>query len=133
MKQENKIFLINMILGHLFLLLHVKARGLFIEEKKLQQIFHILADGFFVPSVLLLGLGLLAYIARDGQFDGLKYAFYVLRERFPFLRKDTKTLDFGAYRESRKQKKTPVWPMLIAGAYFLFWAILFNLLFTFRA
>lgn len=94
------------------------------------MIFHILADAFLLPGFFMIAFALLTLIARDGQFDGLRYTLYFLRERFFFLRKDEKTADFGEFRDRLKRSKHSVWPLLGPGLYFFAVSVLFLILYT---
>lgn len=124
-KKSSAFFL---ILGHISAGLLAYSGGVF-QALSLKEVFHLLADGFFVPGVFFSGIGLLALIARDGQFDGLAYTLYIIREKFVFLRRDDKTADFGEFRSRQKRRKEPVWPILVPGLYFLAVSVIFIILF----
>lgn len=93
--------------------------------------FRVLADGFFVPAVLLLSLGVITWLSAKGQYAGLKYAFYVLVDRLR-PRKDQKTLSYGEYLEKYKPaEKQNLWHYFAPGLYFLVVSLIFNGLFGF--
>lgn len=121
------IFLL--ILSHLFVLVHAISRGV-LEVGNKQGVFHILSDAFFVPSVFLLGIGILSLIAKDGQFTGLTYSFYVFKQRIPFLSKDKETLTYHDYRQKSKKNDLSFWPLIGIGIYFLVMAFIFSRLFN---
>lgn len=49
------------------------GRGLFAEGNTTQEIMMILSDSFFVPGTVLLGMGLLMWVAGEGMFDMLGF------------------------------------------------------------
>lgn len=49
------------------------GRGLFEGGHTMQQIMVILSDSFFVPGTILLGVGLLMWVAGEGMFDMLGF------------------------------------------------------------
>ncbi len=84
-----------------------------------QAILHILIDAFFVPGVLIAGVGLLVFSANQGTFDMLSYAFVKL---FDLFRRDVlsgRYKNFVEYRESKEDRVHGVAYLLIVGLAFI--------------
>lgn len=128
MSLNKKTSILFLILGHIYVGVYSYYQGVH-QEEALKKISHILSDAFIIPGVFLTSIGLLILISSTGQFDGINYTFYYIRERFPFLRKDKKTADFGEFRDRQKRRKDPIWPMILPGLYFLGVAAFFILLY----
>lgn len=95
------------------------------------QRYRILCDAFTIPGVTLVCLGVLSWIARQGTFDGLTYAF---RFVFHWIQRNKEYLRYYDYieeqREKREQKeKNSFLFLLITGAVFLLVAGIFMALF----
>lgn len=83
-------------------------------------------DGCFVAACLILGLGLLVFVANDGFFTIFSYGIRCLFSVFHLS--DSKITDrpsFADYKAARVQKGSPVAYLLIVGLFFLALAFLF--------
>ncbi len=83
--------------------------------------YHILCDAFFVPAVVLGGLGLLVVVSNGGAFDALHYG---VQKLFSMMRSEAKRaampktyFDFVAQRHSGKARAPRA--LLTVGAVFL--------------
>lgn len=84
-----------------------------------KQVLRILSDAFFVPGVILAGVGLLIFASNGGAFDMLSYAFIRFFDLFRRDVRNKKYKDFYEYREAKKDKKRGTAFMLIVGVIFI--------------
>lgn len=84
-----------------------------------KQVLRILSDAFFVPGVILAGVGLLIFASNGGAFDMLSYAFIRFCDLFRRDVRNKKYKDFYEYREAKKDKKRGMAFMLIVGVIFI--------------
>ena len=84
-----------------------------------KQVLRILRDAFFVPGVILAGVGLLIFASNGGAFDMLSYAFIRFFDLFRRDVRNKKYKDFYEYREAKKDKKRGMAFMLIVGVIFI--------------
>lgn len=97
------------------------------DEKRLFMIYQIIAEGFSVPAVLMLGFGGLIFVSNEGTFDSLSYG---LTSFFDLFRREkrNKFKTFYDYRESKKDKKLGFGFLLVCGLVFVAIAAIFHLL-----
>ena len=85
-----------------------------------QNFWRIWSNTFTIPGVILVCVGLLSLISREGTFDSLAYAGRSLIRMFERGRKHIR---FGDYvmerREKRKEKKSMVAPFMVVGGLFV--------------
>ncbi len=80
---------------------------------------HSLCDGFFVASVILLGVGGLKLARNKGSFDLAAYGISnVFLTAFPMLRQREKETPLE-YVERKREERKPAAEMLLAGAVYL--------------
>lgn len=84
-----------------------------------KQVLRILSDAFFVPGVILAGVGLLIFASNGGAFDMLSYAFIRFCDLFRRDVRNKKYKDFYEYREAKKDKKRGMAFMLTVGVIFI--------------
>lgn len=102
--------------------------GTFTQTSK-SVIFGDLADAFFVPGVVILGIGLLLFASNGGAFDMLRYSVIKL---FTLFRRDltkVKYRTFYDYRKAQSEHKRSFLYMLVVGAVFLVLAVVFFILY----
>lgn len=58
------------------------ASGKLFSAQDVKQVMHILSDSFLFPAVALGGIGALSFVAKEGSFDMMGYAFSMLFNRF---------------------------------------------------
>ncbi len=89
-----------------------------------QNSWRVWSNAFTIPGVILICVGLLSLISREGTFDSLAYSARVFIRMFQSGRKHVR---FGDYvmerREKRKEKKSMVAPFMVVGGLFLAAAI----------
>ena len=82
------------------------VKGLFGgAELAAKDVYQILCDAFFVPGVIIGGVGLIVFASHGGVFDMLGYA---VRLFFDLFRRDVtkrKYRDFYEYKEAKKDKQ----------------------------
>lgn len=96
-----------------------------------KEVFHILADAFTLPAVLLIGISLLGLAASKGTYDMLRFVFGSVFSRFIPGMDHEKYVDFYEYRQALEEKKrgwSPV--MFLCGLAALAAAILFLILYS---
>ena len=62
------VILFGLVIGFLV----ANSKDVFEAETK-KEVFHILSDSFFVPGIVITGIGLLIYASDEGVFDGIVY------------------------------------------------------------
>ena len=118
------------VLGHAIPLLLAYNRH-YCQLENLSDKYLVLADGFFIPAVLLLGIGILSWLASTGQFNGIKYASYVMVERFK-PHKGQKPLSYAEFIEKHgPAQRGSLLHLFAPGLYFLLISFIFNALFGF--
>lgn len=84
-----------------------------------------LCDGFFVPAVILLGVGGIIFVRNRGSFDlagyGISSVFFTA---FPGLRHREKEEPFE-YIERKRSERKPAPEFLITGGTFLLLTVVF--------
>lgn len=78
------------------------AKGLF-TEKSLKDVYTALCDAFFIPGIMYVFLATLFFIAGEGAFDGLSYAFKMAFYRFGSSKK--RRMTYGEYKEIKAQER----------------------------
>ena len=80
-------------------------------------IYGLLADAFYVPGIILTGVGLLVFATNEGVMDGLNYA---VRSFIGMFRKNmTKYNSLYDYRESKGREKYSFSYIVFSGLFFL--------------
>lgn len=89
------------------------------------------SDSFMIPSVILISLYILTFVARKGFFDGLTYSFkFIGQTLIPFLVKPMQKDDYYKYKMSKEEsRKQPRFAGLLVGILFLIVAIVFYILY----
>ena len=65
-------YLLTLSVGFLIAGLVAMSKNI-LEKELLSMVFHVLADSFIVPGVLITGMGGLIFVSNEGAFDGLVY------------------------------------------------------------
>ncbi len=94
-----------------------------------KEIMQILSDAFFVPGVLLAGVGLIIFASNGGAFDMLSYAVIRIFDLFRKDAKNKKYKDYYEYREAKKEKKRNMGFLLIVGIVFIVLAVIFLIIY----
>lgn len=110
-------YLITLLVGLALAAWVAISKGIF-SETRAEIIFGILSDAFFVPGVLLLGVGGLIFVSNEGIFDGFTYGIISFIDIF---RKDkqNKYRTFFDYRQSKGERDTSFGFMLVCGLAFI--------------
>ncbi len=130
-----KRYLASYGIGFLLALLVANMQGLF--RAVVEEPYKILSNALFVPAVLFLSLGLLSWIASDGQFDSLKYVAYYVKQTFRWGWPRPKIQNYHDFiselkadREDKKKRRVGYGFLLVVGLTFLLGAGIFNILFN---
>ena len=94
-------------------------------EKEPLLFLQALSNATFVAAILLLGFGLLTFVAKEGVFDMLAFGVKTL---FRSLRRHPTEgrVDYYTYVQEKRKKRSVSLHLLSAGLIFLGVAILFN-------
>ena len=120
---------IAFLAGLVICLLVGLSQGLF-RGGPVKETYRILSDGFFVATVLVGGIGLLAWISGKGQFTGIRYIghWVVSALRWGYPRQ--KPMNYAEFREQKTPRGSGAQFMLIPGAALLLLAALFLILYN---
>ena len=99
-------------------------------QETLKQVFTILSDAFFVPGVILGGVGFLVWATSGGVFDMLSYGFITLIDTFRRDVTKRKYKDFYEYRQVKKGEKRNVGFLLLVGLAFIVIAAVFLIVYA---
>lgn len=110
-------YLITIGVGLLLALLIANSKDVFTQTDP-TKIFHILTDSFFVPAVLIAGIGGLVFVSNEGVFDGIGYA---VRSFVDIFRKNKKNKfhTYYDYKESKANRGGSFGFMLVSGLIFM--------------
>ncbi len=128
--------LIPVIRKYLFTILAASAASAIIlmingfgDADTLQERYRLLANAFTSPGVILIMIGILVLISREGTFDMLGYGITKAFYRFS-QRSDRAFESFYDYKQRQIAKeKGSVVPFFAVGALFTAVAVLFTLLY----
>ena len=85
-----------------------------------QNFWRVWCNTFTIPGVILICVGLLSLISREGTFDTLAYAGRAFIRLFQSGRRHQRFGDFVMERrEKRKEKKSMVAPFMVVGGLFV--------------
>lgn len=99
------------------------------SQTELLQIIRILADAFFLPGVIFVGVALIGWIGSKGTFDIFSFS---MRNLFSMFKKESyyKNASFYEYRREKDENRKPFnLPMMVVGLAFLALGILFTVVF----
>lgn len=122
-----KSYIRFLLLGIVLMSLVFFTRGLPLSGAK--DLLLRLSDSSFLPAVLFLGLGLMNLIARDGQFNSLRYMAHRLSCMFKWGYPRKMPMKYSEF-VSKEKEKYSVKPILVVGLFFLMIALLSNILFN---
>ncbi len=110
-------YLITTAVGLLLAFYVAYTKGVFSATEPV-VIYHILVDSFFVPAVLITGMGALVFVSNEGAFDGLGFA---LKSFFGVFRRDKKKIfnSYYDYKQSKGERNRGFAFMLITGLGFM--------------
>lgn len=129
MKKKLLAYGISFLIGAAIALLVMGLRGIFTETEP-REIMRLLSDAFFVPGVVLAGVGLLVFATNGGVFDMLVYSVILFFNLFRRNVQDRKYRDFYEYREAKKdRKRRSLAFLLIVGLLYIALAALFLILY----
>ncbi len=112
-----KKYLLTLGVGLLIAFAIANSKDVF-AQTDLSKIFHILTDSFFVPAVLIMGFGGLVFVSNEGAFDGITYAVTSFMDIFRKNKKN-KYHTYYDYKESKGNRNTSFWFLLICGLVFM--------------
>lgn len=109
---------ISIAVGAAIAIAIMSFKGVFSESDAV-KIMQILSDSFFVPGVILAGVGLLVFASNGGLFDIFSYAAITFVD---CLRRDVTKRRYRTYydyKEARKDKPKRTGYLLISGLIFI--------------
>ena len=117
-------YIITAVVGIIMFIVIICIKKIW-NEGETYEVMRMLSDACFVPGVLIAGMGLIVFASNGGVFDMLAYGmirFFDLFKRDP---RNKKYKDFYEYREAKKDRKRGMAFMLIVGAVFILFAVIF--------
>ncbi len=131
MKKQTKISLlkygISSVLSLIAVWIYVKNR----DVNSLADTYRLLSDGFFIPGIMFLCMGILCVLSNLGSFDGISWGLkFALKTLIPFgrLKKQEKYGDYVARKRENPIKGYQF--MLHVGVADVLIALVFMLLFN---
>ncbi len=125
MKRKLLAYGISLLIGAAMALIIMGVRGIFTETEP-REVMRLLSDAFFVPGVLLAGVGLLVFATNGGVFDMLAYSVLLFFNLFRKNVQDRKYRDFYEYREAKKgRKRKSLAFLLVVGLFYILLAAIF--------
>lgn len=120
MKNKNNLLLWGVYLSSALVvfLLCATVRGLFTESEPL-QIVRILADSFFIPGALFVGISLIGWMSTKGAYDIFGYSIHGL---LSLWKKESyfKSNSYYDYKQKKDEERKPMSKhMLYVGLIFL--------------
>ena len=99
----------------------------FFRTKSVRQIYAMLSDCFLIPSVLLIGIGLMAIISDEGFFDLFGFAFSNITFLFSRHKEERARETYYEYHERRKARREgkAKWHLVLVGLVFLIPCLIF--------
>lgn len=88
-----------------------------------REIFGLLSNAFFVPGVLIAGVGLIIFASNGGAFYMLGYGMHMFVNKFRRDLSKRKYKDFYEYQEEKKKKKIKFGFLLAVGGAFIVLAV----------
>ena len=88
------------------------------SQTEAYKVFHILTDSFFVPAVMITGIGALIFVSNEGAFDGVTYAVTSFIDIFRKNKKN-KYHTYYDYKESKANRDASFGYMIISGLIFM--------------
>jgi hypothetical protein len=112
-----KKYLITIGMGLAMALWVAYTKGAFAQTDT-AALFHILTDSFFVPAVLITGMGLLVFVSNEGAFDGLTFAVSSFINVFRKEKKNQYTTYYD-YKKSKGDRDRSFGFMIVVGLGFM--------------
>lgn len=94
------------------------------HASSLNEAMRILSDCFFLPAILMLGIGGLTWTKNGGVWDGIGFTFKSVMQRMN-RNYEQEHITFAQYREEREKKNTSPASALISGGVCLVIALVF--------
>lgn len=127
MKKKYLKYIIVSLIGIIIALSIFSSRNL-LDANNMKDITYILSDGFLLPGVLILGVGILIMVSNGGVFDIFTYS--LKKMRITKLHGDKKPTAFKSFYDYRMSKeKAPYGFLIIVGGGFFGLSVIFNIMF----
>jgi hypothetical protein len=124
MKKKLLSYAITTVVGLAIALTIMLSKDVFGQTKN-YEVMRILCDSFFVPGVLLAGVGVIIFASNGGAFDMLAYGAIMFFDLFKKDLSKRKYKDFYSYREAKKGTDRSMSFMLVVGLAFIIIAACF--------
>lgn len=119
-------YFLSFLVATTFFFLTISLRDIYSTTDQ-QEIYRTLSDGFAIPGVFFLCVGVLVWLSNQNAFDGIGYAVkHLFTMLIPLFPKKHET--YQEFRESRN-RVSGFGFLFIVGGLFLLLAIIFMLLF----
>lgn len=127
--EEKKSYIITSVIG-LVIVIAVCLLDRIYAAEDMKQVYRILSDAFFIPGVLLIGIGMMVVAANEGLFNGIAYGLKTVGRSLSTRKGEKiKEEEFHEYNERMKKKKHSVAHLIIVGVVLFVISLLFLVLY----
>lgn len=113
--EEKKSYVITFVIGIVAAVIICLAKEIYIAED-FSKALSILCDAFFIPGVVFLGIGIMAWIANEGLFNGIIFGLKTLGRSFSAKKGEKiREEDFYQYNDRMKEKQISFGHFMFAG------------------
>ncbi len=120
-------YLITILVLSLITLSYIFGFQAFKQESN-AEMYRILSNGFLLSGVVSIGIGLMVFVANEGGFHFLSFAFQKILSKFNPSMKVT-YMSYGDFVLSLKGRRVRYGFLLLSGLLFFLFAVLFLILF----
>lgn len=134
MKQPKEVkswvkYLTGAVTGLVIALVVCLTKDLF-KQTDTGMIFRILCDAFFIPGIILAGIGVMTYLSSQGLYDGLTYSFASMaRYRKSHSESDKTPKSYFDYKNNKKRRGAS-WHLVFVGVGFVVIGLVFYLIYN---
>lgn len=121
-------YAISIAIGAAIVLIYIFSMINHVKPETTYALYKIIADGFTLSGVILMGVGLLVIFANNGIFNFLNYTFQWVLSRLIHSMKAAKQ-SYGDFLADRGKKKVPWLFLLAPGAIYFTVGMVFVILF----
>ena len=134
MKQTREIkswvkYLTGAVIGLVIALVVCLTKDLF-KQTDTSMVLRILCDAFFIPGIVLAGIGVLTYLSSQGLYDGLTYSFASMARHRKNNPGDDKTPKSYFDYKNNKKRRGASWHLVIVGVGFVVIGVVFYLIYN---
>lgn len=131
LKKKLGSYIITSLTGLMMTYITMSNYGIF-EAQSAKEVIFIISSALSIPGVIIMMIGCLVWVSKDGFFDGISYAFsYTFKMMIPGTDKTmSKYKDYIAEKaEKRAEKKVSFAYFFIVGGVFLVLSVILLIIF----